>query len=168
MEAIVIDKAEILIPNKQHKSFSGSNTFIDPGTKINGTARLISGLRKGKPFDYRLFHTKNNQYIFLNKINQIQKQTEAMNRATEVTLGADSQRSSTVINTSPLHGTLNPKLVGTLIGIGAGLAWTYSKRNHAQHTKQKMYMYIAVGALAGLGVGAYIEHRRAVVITPEK
>ncbi len=68
MKATVNELAEILIPNKEHKSFSGSNMFIDQGTKLDGTPTVVNGQRRGKPFDYKLFKTDSDQYIYLNKI----------------------------------------------------------------------------------------------------
>ena len=163
MKAEVTERAEILTPNKEHKNFTGTGIFLEKGESIEGEPKVITGLRKGKPFDYRLFELKNNKLIYLNKTNI----NNNMKKATEVTLGADGANATpTVIDTKPTGFSLSshPELFGTLIGALVGFAYSHTMK----HEPKKKAMYTAGAAAIGLGVGAFIKHRRAIVITPSK
>lgn len=165
--AKVTERAEILIPNKEHKSFTRTNTFIEPGTDVVGKATVITGLRKGQPFDYRLFEIKKNNFIYLNKTNL--KPTEM--KSTEVKLGADAQRQPTIINEKPSGFSISnhPKAMGAAVGALAGgiIGWAYS--HHLKHEPKMKKEFAVKGAVLfaaiGFGVGAYIQHRRAISIT---
>ena len=173
MNTSVTERAEILKPNIEHKSFSGTNTFIEKGKKVTGEPKIIHGLRKGKPFDYRLFELKNDQFIHLNKVNINQNQNEEM-KNTEVKLGADASgkvspgelANATKIDTAPKGFSLSshPKLMGAVVGAIVGFAYSHTMK----HENKKKAMYAGAAALVGIGIGAYIEHRRAIVITPSK
>jgi len=156
MKAVTNELAELLIPNPAHKSFSGSNTFIDQGTEIEGEPVVVNGNRRGRPFDYKLFKTSDNKYIFLNKIK-----IDDMNK-TDVKLGADAAQTPTIINTRA-HFKYAP-VVGA--AIGAFVAWRYSKKH--QHTTQKMLMWVGVAGLAGYGVGKFIVNQEGLGITKSK
>lgn len=157
--AKVIERAEILAPNKEHKSFTRTNTFLEPSTSIAGKPTMITGLRKGQPFDYRLFEINNSKFIYLNKTNI--KPTEM--KATEVKLGADAQRTPTVIDTKAPGNSLSnhPKIFGTVIGVAFGFAWSH----YLKHDNKKKLGMSALGGVAGFAIGAYIQHRRAISIT---
>ena len=72
MKAITVADAPILIPNLEHKNFTDSGEVIEENTIVNGNAKNIEGLRKGKPFTYKLFVTDKNQLIHLNKIKTME------------------------------------------------------------------------------------------------
>ena len=57
IKAQVIEDAKILIPNTEHKNFTDSGEIIEEGTFVSGQVKNIEGLRRGKPFIYRLFLT---------------------------------------------------------------------------------------------------------------
>ncbi len=156
MKAVTIELAELLIPNPAHKSFSGSNTFLNAGQEIEGEPTVVEGNRRGRPFSYKLFKTNDNKYIFLNKIKIDDMKT------TDVKLGADGQTTPTVINTRA-HFKYAPAL-GALTG--AFIAWRYSKKH--QHTTAKMAMWIGVAGLAGYGVGKFIVNQDGLGITKSK
>lgn len=151
MKVQVIQDAEVLLPNKDHKNFTMSGEIIEEGTVLNGNEQYIVGLKKGKPFTYRLFKTNNNKLIFLNKIKPME--------TTEVTLGADSQVSPTEVNFAPAENFTRVKVTGMLLGAIAGFA--YAK--YAKHDMKKMAMFIGVGAVAGYFTGVLIDRKNNVI-----
>jgi len=76
MRATIIEDATTLIPNKDHRNFTETGVLIPKGTEVEGEIKNISGLRRGKPFVYRLFLTNKKQFIFLNKIKPNMEATE--------------------------------------------------------------------------------------------
>jgi len=158
VQAKVIADAPILIPNKEHKNFTESAESIPDGTVVNGFIRNIDGLRKGKPFVYKVFYTTENQLIYLNKIKPIK-----MDNA-EVTLGADGA-SATKVNIAVAEKSTKHKWYGAVIGGVAGFAYC----KHKKHDLKKSAMFIALGAIAGFGVGYYMDNgKHSIQITPSK
>lgn len=151
MKATVIQDAEILIPNSEHKSFSGSNKYIKKGTEIEGMPSVVEGFRRGSIFNYRLFKTDKNQYIFLNKINPVNMAT------TEVTLSAEGQTPTTVIDveSSKLFG--KSSMIGAALGAGAGFifATKYKKYNCSTDCKKILPLVIG-GAILGYFSGKFV------------
>lgn len=156
MEAIVIEKANILVPNKEHKNFTESNEFIEKNSLLDGNAININGLRRGKPFTYRLFVTKNNDIIYLNKIKPM--------KATEVTLGADSTVTPTKVDLIPAEAYTKNKFTGLVVGGLAGFAWAKYKK----HDMKKAAMYIGIGAVAGYVTGMLLDRRNKIIVKPSK
>jgi hypothetical protein len=157
IKAQLVEDAKILIPNKEHKNFTESKEVLEEGTFVTGQVRNIEGLRRGKPFVYRLFLTDKNQLIYLNKIKQM--------KTTEVTLGADAAQSPTKVNLKPAERADRSKFIGTILGGVAGFAWGKYKK----HDMKKIAMYIGVGAALGFAVGYFIDSRNnKVVIKPSK
>ena len=54
----IIEDAPILLPNKEHKNFTKSESILPKGTLVEGDFKNVSGLRRGNPFNYRVFTTK--------------------------------------------------------------------------------------------------------------
>ena len=155
MLAIIKEDAKILIPNPDHKNFTESDLVIPSGKLVHGTYVAINGLRRGKPFTYKLFKTEDNQLIFKNK-------TDIMN--TEVTLGADATTTPTMVNLLPSEKNNKHKFYGAIAG--GILGFIYAK--YRKHDLKKSAMYIGVGAALGLGVGYYMDKNKKVQITPSK
>ena len=168
MKVLVIDDAQILEPNLEHQNFTHSDDeVIKKGSIIEGQTKLVMGKRRGKPFCYRLFVTKDEDLIFNKNVKPMQ--------TTEVTLGADgdmtqedawltSQGAVTpaVINLSPAEIFNKTKTVGIVIG---GIsAFAYCK--YKKCSKEKMATFIAVGSLAGWVAGFLIDQNRQVIATP--
>jgi len=154
MKAVIKEDAKCLVPNKDHKNFTESKEIIEKGEPIKGNFKNIQGLRRGKPFTYKLFVTDKNQIIY-------QKFVEPM-ETTEVTLGADSQVSATQVNMRPAEAFSKVKLAGVVVGGAAG--YFYARRKKA--STKKLAMFIALGALAGYGAGYVIDKQRDVTVKP--
>ncbi len=145
MKVTVIEDAHVLIPNKNHKNFTTSGQIVEAGVVLEGEPRQIRGLRKGKPFTYRLFVTKQGHNIYINKIKPM--------RTTEVTLGADAQVSETTINMTNAGSGSNKKYIGAIAGGLSGFAYCRYKK----HSPKTTVAYILAGTLAGFGIGYYLE-----------
>jgi cytochrome c biogenesis protein ResB len=154
---IVEQGANVLIPNLDHKNFTFSDERIEGGTVVEGTLKVINGLRRGEPFTYRLFLTKDNKLIY-------QKNIKNMANATEVTLGADSSTTPTSINLKPAENFSKMKLRGVVVGGIAGFAYAKYKK---EDTK-KVVMYIGAGAILGYLVEYLIDNRRNIIVKPSK
>ena len=154
MKATVIEDASILIPNVDHKNFTDSGSVIPKGEIIEGEIKNIQGLRKGKPFTYRLFITRKEQIIYLNKIKPMDK--------TEVYLGADARTTPTVVK-MPNESNLGMRpILGTVIGAIAG--YYIAKRKNPS----KIKMFTIVGGIAGFAAGKYLQGTGSVLFKKSK
>ncbi len=159
MKATVIEDAPVLIPNNGHKNFTRSDEVIKQGTAVQGTIKVIRGVRRGEPFDYKLFHvqgtspTEKGKLIYLKKIKPM--------NATEVKLGADSSKSATTISLPSVSNLGWRPVVCTLAG--GGLAYWYAKK----HGKHK-HAFAIVGGVVGFIAGKYWQSHNKVIIQPSK
>lgn len=150
----VIQDAPVLAVNTEHKNFTATGEVIPQGSVVYGRVFNIDGLRKGQPFKYRVFITNDKKIIHLNKIKPM--------KVTEVTLGADSKQSPTVVDMArPKNNFTKFTVGGALIGAGAG--WYYAKKMRNLDNK-KVTLWVAGLAIAGFFAGRMIESRKAVVI----
>src|ERR1035437_9598666 len=157
MKAIVTQDAHILTPNKEHQNFTTTNEILEAETKIEGRPTIVKGLRKGQPFDYKLFLTDKKQYIRLNKIKP--------KEVTEVTLGADAAQSPTVVTLPAAKHFFNKgDLIG--VGIGAAVGFGYAKYKKLEH--KKIAIYALIGGAIGFFVGKYVEKRKAIAVATSK
>jgi len=157
MQVKVIEDAYVLVPNNEHQNFTKTEKLILKDTILDGEKKIVAGKRRGEPFNYRLFKTKDNDYIHLNKTNPMTN--------TEVYLGADAQQTPTLINIPAVKKLLTPTVVAvTLVGAGAG--YLYSKKKGMD--KKKIVMYSLVGGLVGFFGAKYFEKRKAIKIQPSK
>lgn len=149
MKVTTVENAQVLIPNVEHKNFTASDKYIPKGTELHGEVKIISGLRKGKPFQYRLFYTNSNEIIYTNKIKPTNMET------TEVKLGADA----TVVNI-PKPTLDRNELYGTILGAIAAFSYCAYK---GKSTKEKL-VYSAIGAGLGFLAGKMITKKKGVTI----
>jgi hypothetical protein len=156
MKAITIQESAILIPNKEHKNFTETSEKIEKGQVIDGQEKYISGLRRGKPFTYKLFVTNDNKIIYLKTIKPM--------ATTEVTLGADAAQTPTVVNLRPAEKFDSYKLMGVVIGGLAGFAYCRYKKCDLK----KSAMYIGIGAGLGFLSAYLLDDKRKGLITPSK
>ena len=154
IQAKVINNAVILIPNKEHQNFTDTGKFIEANTVIKGNPTIIKGKRRGEPFDYKLFVTNKNEFIYLKNI-------QPMN-TTEIMLGADSAPSATVVKTPSESNFGTRPILGILIG--AALGYHYAKRKNPSKT----IMFTAIGAVAGFATGKYLQGNGIVMFKKSK
>jgi F0F1-type ATP synthase assembly protein I len=157
MQIEVIEDAYVLTPNKEHQNFTRTEKLIGKGTILDGEPKTIIGKRRGENFNYKLFLTKDKEFIHLKKTNPM--------RTTEVTLGADASQTPTVVSVPTGKKLFTPMIIGgTLIGAGAG--YYYAKKKNADTKKRNMY--IVVGAVIGFFGAKYFEKRKGIVVKPSK
>ena len=153
MEAVLKEDAKVLVPNKEHKNFTETSEDIPKGTIVNGEFKSIKGLRRGKPFSYRVFITDKGQIIYSNKVNQME--------ATEVMLGADSAQTPTRVNLLPAETFKRSRIVVALAGAVGG--YMYAKRKGGKPMK-----YALMGGLAGYAAVWAFDKTKSVTVTPSK
>jgi hypothetical protein len=154
IKAITTCDAAILVPNKEHKNFTDTGKVIPKNTKIIGNPTIIKGLRRGQPFDYKLFITDKNEFIYLKTI-------QTMN-ATEVLLGADASTTPTVVK-MPNDSNLGMRpVVGTILG--GILGYYYAKKKNPS----KVMMFTVVGGVAGFAAGKYLQGTGVVLFKKSK
>jgi hypothetical protein len=157
IQAIVIQNTNYLIPNKEHKNFTDSSEEARVGKVLMGEFRNIKGLRKGKPFEYRLFFTKIGKILYANCV-------KAENIPSEILQSADSSQSITLVDLKPAE---NFKYTSYLIALGGGLAgYLYGKKQNAN--TNNLIKFIAVGAVGAYGIYWLIDTNKSTIIKPSK
>jgi hypothetical protein len=156
MKVLVNQDSKVLIPNSEHKNFTETNEVIGKENVLSGEIKNVEGLRKGKPFTYRLFITNNNKIIYLKNITPMQ--------TTEVTLGADSQRTDTIVNLVPAETFNKVKTMGLVLGALAGFGYCKYKKCDSKTT----VMYIFGGALVGYASAYLVDRNRKGTVIASK
>jgi len=156
MEVRVLKDTKYLIANPDHKNFTESAEVVEEGTVLKGEPKAIQGLRRGEQFTYRLFITNEGKILYLNNIEPM--------KTVEVTLGADAQKTPTVVDLIPAESFSKMKLYGVIGGGLAGFAWAKYKK----HDMKKVAMFIAIGAAIGYGAGYVIDRNRKVTVKASK
>lgn len=156
MKVVTTKDAAILIPNQDHKNFTMNGVVIPKGVELEGEKKQVAGLRRGKPFTYRLFVTNNKQIIYSNNIKPMEM--------TEVTLGADSAQTPTTINFLPAESFNRLRTGGLVVGAIAGFAWAKYKK----HDTTKLLISIAAGAVIGYASAYVIDTRRSATVNASK
>lgn len=166
MKATVVKEAPVLLPNKESKNFchartAGKTETVSEGTDVEGTIRIIAGLRGSKPFDYKIFQItgmngvklEHPKLIYLNNIKPM--------NATDVQLGADSARTGTIVNL-PSNSMLGIKPIGCALA-GAGLGYWYAKKKGKSKTGLAV-----VGLIGGYIAGKFWQSQTNVTIKPSR
>ena len=153
MRVKIIEDAQVLIPNSQHKNFTESSQTIKKGSEIDGEQKLIKGKRRGEDFTYSLFMTDDNKLIYFKKIKPMQ--------TTEVTLGADATQTPTVVSI-PETKKLITKQLAIYSLIGAGVGFGFSK--YKKYSNKKAVIFAIGGAVIGFAIGKYVEKRKGVSV----
>lgn len=146
MQVKVIDNANVLIPNATHKNFTETSEIIPKGTLTEGSAKSISGLRRGKEFTYKLFLTKDNKLIYIKKTKPME--------TTEVTFNAAGDGSKTRTISLPTHKS---EIYGAVLGAASGFGFAKYKK----YELKKTIISTVIGAAIGLGIGYAINTRNA-------
>jgi hypothetical protein len=155
--ATTIETAPILIPNKEHKNFTESTFEIPKGKTISGDFKVINGLRRGKPFDYRVFITDKQQIIYSKYVKPM--------GTTEVTLGADAQVSPTKVEMIPAEKS---RTIKNVIGGATGgiIGYAIAKKQGVSNTKT--IIYASIGALAGYLIAKQYTKKQGIVVQSSK
>jgi len=144
MQVKIITESNYLTPNKDHKNFTDSIESANVGDKVEGEFKNISGLRKGQPFVYRLFVTKNGKILYANTVeSELPPAKEVLSNAT-----ANDIKPVEVLEI-PNDG--NIKSVGLILAIAGGvIGYFYGKKQNA--TQNTLLQYIAVGTVGAYGI----------------
>jgi hypothetical protein len=154
MNVVTIEDAKVLRPTAEHKNFTDTKIIIPKGTQLSGDIKLVNGLRKGKPFQYRLFYTRYNQIIYTNKIKPIKMET------TEVKLGADGANATAKIINIPTQLKDRNALIGAALGATVGFGYAaYKKEDY-----KKKLMYTLIGAGLGFVAGKMVTKKGLVTV----
>lgn len=154
IKATTISDAAILVPNKEHKNFTDTGKVIPKNTEIFGNPTIIKGLRRGQPFEYKLFVTNKNEFIYLKTIQPM--------KSTEVLLGADASTTPTVV-TMPNDSNLGMRpVLGTILG--GVLGYYYAKKKNPS----KVMMFTVIGGVAGFAAGKYLQGTGVVFFKKSK
>jgi len=156
MIVILEQDAKVLVPNKEHKNFTETNEIIQKGSEVVGDYKSIKGLRRGEPFSYRVFITKDGQIIYSNKIKEM--------KSTEVLLGSDGSVTPTNINLIPAQTYRKSRYIASAVGLAAG--YFYAKKKGLKgNTSIK---YAVIGGLLGFAAVWVLDKSKSVIITPSK
>jgi hypothetical protein len=153
----IIEDAQILLPNVEHKNFTDSGDVIPKGSKVEGELKNVNGLRRGSPFNYRVFTTKEGEIIYSKYVKPM---------AVEVTMGADSQVSATKLEMRGSETkTTSRKVIGAVVGgvIGYAVSTRLPKKSFNQQL-----LYVGGGALVGFLVGNYLNRKTGIVVEKAK
>jgi hypothetical protein len=151
----VIKDSKILKPNNEHQNFTETTEEFKTGDILTGRFADIDGKRRGKPFNYRIFITKDKKIIYQNNVERM--------KTTEVMLGADSAQTPTVIDLTKAEAFSKDKTRGLLIGGAAGFAFS---KYYKKHDWKKVAMWTAIGA--GLGYATAYLMPKKITVTESK
>jgi hypothetical protein len=154
MQVYTTEDAKVLVPNKEHQNFTATDIVIPSGTTLSGEVKIINGKRRGEPFNYKVFYTTDNQYIYLNK-------TKPM-ATTQVYLGADAQQTPTIVDVP------QPKLLSTTNIVGAIAGYVVGNYYSKKFGKGNPRYYGLAGAVAGVIVARYIAKKGTIKFVKSK
>ena len=156
-QAIVIQNTNYLIPNKDHKNFTDSSYEARVGAILMGKFQNINGLRKGKPFEYRLFITNNGRILYANCV-------KAENVPSEILSNADNIQSTSLSEYNSADSFDYMANVAVFIGGIAG--YFYGKKQN--ETGKNLIKYIAVGAVGAYAIYWLVEKNKTTIKKPNK
>ena len=144
MQVKIITESNYLTPNKDHKNFTDSIESANVGDKLEGEFKNISGLRKGQPFVYRLFVTKNGKILYANTVEaEVPPAIEVLSNATANDIKP--------VEIMEIANDGNIKYVGLILAIAGGVTgYFYGKKQNA--TQNTLLQYIAVGTVGAYGI----------------
>jgi hypothetical protein len=119
---------------------------------LKGNFANIEGLRRGEPFTYKLFITEDKNILYQNSVEPM--------KTIELTSGADSQRTPTLVNLTPAETFNKVKTAGLVIGAVAGFAYCKYKNCDTR----KSVMYIFAGAVIGYAAAYVVDRNRKATV----
>lgn len=155
MEVTVIRDSKYLIPNQEHQNFTESNDIVGEGNILKGNYANIEGLRRGEPFTYKLFITEDKRILYKNNVEPMEQ---------EVTLGAEGDRTPTMVDLLPAETFNKVKTMGLVVGAIAGFAYAKYKK----HDMKRTTMFIFGGAVVGYASAYVVDRNRKATVTPSK
>lgn len=153
----LIEDAPILTPNVSHQNFTETADYLEAGTEVNGDWKEINGLRRGKPFTYKVFITDNDEVIYSKYVKPM------MTR--EITMGADSQVSATKIEMAGSERKTNI-IRAVSSATGAVIGYAYAKKRGL--SKNRTLLFAGVGALAGFIISRQFTKGTGIVVQKSK
>jgi hypothetical protein len=156
MEVTVTKDSKYLIPNAQHQNFTESTEWVGEGVMLNGDFANIEGKRRGEPFTYKLFITEDKKILYQNSVEPM--------KTIELTSGADSQRTPTMVNLTPAETFNKVKTMGLVLGAAAGFAYCKYKKCDTKKT----VMYIFGGAVIGYAAAYVVDRNRKATVVASK
>jgi len=154
MQAVIIEDAPVLIPNKEHQNFTRNGEIIPKGEVVEGELKVIKGKRRGEPFNYELFYTNKNQFIHQKKVKPMP--------TTQVYLSADAQQSPTIVDVPQEKIMTTANIIGAVGGYLVG-NW-YSRK----YGKGNPRYYGLAGAVGGVLVARYITQKGTIKFVKSK
>jgi hypothetical protein len=156
MEVTVVKDSKYLIPNSEHQNFTESNDFVGEGVLLKGNYANIEGLRRGEPFTYKLFITEDKKILYQNSVEPM--------KTIELTSGADSQRTPTLVNLTPAETFSKVKTAGLVLGALTGFAYCKYKKCDTKQTA----MFIGLGAIVGYAAAYVVDRNRKATVEVSK
>lgn len=157
IQAIISKDTNYLIPNKEHKNFTDSNEQVNEGSEVFGDFKIVSGLRKGKPFEYRLFFTKNGKILYANCVR-------AENVPSQIISNADNLAAPTKIDLKPSESiNYTPYIIAYAGGL---LGYLYGQKQKA--TGANLLKFTAVGAVGAYGIYRLVNSNKSTNTKPSK
>ena len=156
MEVTVTKDSKYLIPNATHQNFTESTECVGEGVMLNGNFANIEGKRRGEPFTYKLFITEDKKILYQNSVEPM--------KTIELTSGADSQLTPTLVNLTPAETFNKVKTMGLVLGAVAGFAYCKYKKCDTKKT----VMYIFGGAVIGYTAAYVVDRNRKATVASSK
>lgn len=138
IETKVLQDTKYLVPNKTHKNFTFSEKEARKGLEIEGNFKIVNGERKGEPFAYRLFFTKDGDILMANKVEGYEK--VALPKKSDVTLKAIDLNKSKLKIFTPTFSLV----------IGGTIGYLYAKKKNL--SDNDLIKYAAVGAVSAFSI----------------
>ena len=103
-EVIVVEDTAILLPNNEHRNFTETDKMISKGTILKGDFKNIEGLRRGKPFTYRIFQDKDGIIMYAKNLHE--KKENMNGNDSTITLPSEKKLSTNYALYSVVAGVL--------------------------------------------------------------
>ncbi len=151
MQVKTVCDAPVLKPNRDHKNFSTTDEIVPRGTVLEGIEKYTNGLRRGEPFTYKLFVTKDEKIIHL-------KNVEPMKNNVEVLMNADGNPTGKAKVSLQDKNSRTYKVSGAIIGAIAGFGVAELKKKPLKTA----IIFAAVGAAVGFGTATLLSKNNII------
>lgn len=152
----VLEHTPVLTANKEHKNFTDTGKIIKKGTSVSGEFKTINGLKRGKPFSYKVFITEDDEIIYSKYVKPMETR--------EITLGADAAVTPTKVDFIPNEDKKHTELI---IGAAAGIAGYLISRK-MKYSRNKTLAITLIAAAAGYIVTKQVQKRKGILVQKSK